>query len=586
MTIDYSDTGHFLQLGKFVLAWLQFKDLEDEVTFTSGGNIFHSLDKLAEELAGEFNDTAEERKIADKLLGDFRSMISTVTGSWQQSLKGWCDEFLAKIIAPALDVPDTDPLAVLRKLALDMKANSETLDGNAVTVGAASAASHNAGSTVIIASLLDREEWAGIFGGSIRPKQLDLRTTDTPSGAFTVIGNVTNTELLLELAVGESSSPLTPQATIPAFSACLDMADVKQRQHGGCYVDKLTFEASQAGQILRVTCEYLAMNAAAAARTTPAFLVAEAPLLFGHAALTADGDAFYASRLRLALLNDLQGDHLQNSKTRLTIPRGIIGVEGELEINFNADTWANFVAVVDSATATALVATFTNGSYALAFTLPAVQIPEETIDHTPGKGKVASLGTSIKSSIGDAATRGVEGLYRVLDRLGAKILSLGKWVAAVGVGLAGWAVSKGVGFAAQLEHAGDRPRRPRPGDRRPEHRALDSRGRRPRRRNQAPLRAGHPGTLRGPRPRRSRHWLRHGRAREGRRHRGGGRNSLGTSQVLVLGWFLLSHGLLGLAAKSCVRPRRCGPRHLPDDGGAGGFAPRPPGFSALRARAA
>lgn len=259
----------------------------------------------------------------------------------------------------------------------------------------------------------NREEFEAIYGGSIRPKQLDLRTTDTPSGAFSVIGNVANTTLLLELAVGESTSPLTPQATIPSFSACYDMGGtVKQRQHGGCHVDKLTFEASQADQMLMVTCEYLAMNAADAAaadEAIPAFLVAEAPMLFGHCALTLDGDAFYASRLRFSLLNDLQGGHMQNSRTRLTIPRGIIAVEGELELNFNPDTWTNFVALVDSGASAALAAAFTNGSNALGFTFPAVVFPEETIDHTPSsapmpltipfKGRASTIGGSDLYSI-------------------------------------------------------------------------------------------------------------------------------------------------------------------------------------------
>lgn len=158
MAFDYTDTGPFLQLGKFVLTWYQLKDLTRELSYNDGGsNLFHSLDSLAEELTGQFNSTAEQRRIADRLLGDLRSMMDTVDGSWQQSLKGWCDEFLAQIVAPALNIPDTDPDDILRQLYLDMKANSETVDGNAVACAAASAAAHNAGSTVVLGSVLDRE---------------------------------------------------------------------------------------------------------------------------------------------------------------------------------------------------------------------------------------------------------------------------------------------------------------------------------------------------------------------------------------------------------------------------------------------
>lgn len=185
MAMDYSDTGQFQQLGKLALIWHQLRDLTRELTFNDGGsNTFHSLDTLLEEALGVFNATTEDRKLADRLNSDVRGWMQTVEDGWEEQLKTVTDQFLRDVIAPALDIPDTDPEDILRELALDMRANSETIDGhttNAPTT--ATAASHNAATGVVRAYDLDRE---GDLHQLIRGQTIDIEcTADAPNDGRT-----------------------------------------------------------------------------------------------------------------------------------------------------------------------------------------------------------------------------------------------------------------------------------------------------------------------------------------------------------------------------------------------------------------
>ena len=286
--------------------------------------------------------------------------------------------------------------AVSKGWETEVGIGKETTPGTLVTPTLAFAASE-------VSPQLDvgREEFPGLAGSRVAPKQLDVLTTLAPHGTWRMPLKNEDVDLILELLSGSSASPYSPQNTLSSFSLCADIGP-KQIQHAGCKIAQATFSASQGDQILTATIEYIGMSetiAAAGAETIPSPNYSQSPYLFHQATLEIDDTEFYAEGIEIRIANGLIDDVFRNSQTRLEIPEGIATAEGELRVDWNADNYTNLLAALATGTWKKLEATFDDGAnHTLKFQFDNIVIPERTLDLAREGAVIATIPWRAKAS--------------------------------------------------------------------------------------------------------------------------------------------------------------------------------------------
>ena len=146
---DY--TSLFEIFGVYARAFTQFKNVaRRNLTFSAGGETFRSLDKLREEFVDVLNDAPDERDRLDAatLLSD----AARVVRGWESQLETSLDAFVREGVADELNVSGATREAVLAALKRSMKADSQSIAKNAVTLSSITAASTNVGSAKCYAS--------------------------------------------------------------------------------------------------------------------------------------------------------------------------------------------------------------------------------------------------------------------------------------------------------------------------------------------------------------------------------------------------------------------------------------------------
>ncbi len=146
---DY--TSLFEIFGVYARAFTQFKNVaRRNLTFSGSGETFRSLDKLREEFVDVLNDAPGERDRLDgvTLLSD----ASRVVRGWEAQLETSLDAFVREGVADELNASGSTREAALAALKRSMKADSQSIARNAITLGAVSAASTNVGSSKCYAS--------------------------------------------------------------------------------------------------------------------------------------------------------------------------------------------------------------------------------------------------------------------------------------------------------------------------------------------------------------------------------------------------------------------------------------------------
>lgn len=134
----------FEVLGQYARAFTQIDNLATRnLTFSGGGEVFRSLDKLREEFVDVLNDAISERDRLDVIgiLSDAARVASGWNTQLQHSLNAWIRDGLAA----ELNAEGATEVELLRELQRSMLADSEGVSANAVALGAITADSSNAG---------------------------------------------------------------------------------------------------------------------------------------------------------------------------------------------------------------------------------------------------------------------------------------------------------------------------------------------------------------------------------------------------------------------------------------------------------
>ncbi|MCZ7608113.1 MAG: hypothetical protein M5U25_19120 [Planctomycetota bacterium] len=137
-------TTIFQVLGQYARAFTQLDNLaERNLSFSSGGEVFRSLDKLREEFVDVLNDAPAERDRLDAVgvLADAARVARGWGAQLQQSLDAWIRDALAA----ELNSEGASRAELLRELQRAMLADAESVAANAVSLGAVSADVANAG---------------------------------------------------------------------------------------------------------------------------------------------------------------------------------------------------------------------------------------------------------------------------------------------------------------------------------------------------------------------------------------------------------------------------------------------------------
>jgi hypothetical protein len=146
---DY--TSIFEVLGQYARAFTQIDNLASRnLSFSSGGETFRSLDKLREEFVAVLNDSVSERDRLDAvaILSDAARVARGWGSGLEQSLNTWVREALAR----ELDAEGASRDELLRALQRAMLADNESVAANDVSAGAVTQGANNAGDAACYAS--------------------------------------------------------------------------------------------------------------------------------------------------------------------------------------------------------------------------------------------------------------------------------------------------------------------------------------------------------------------------------------------------------------------------------------------------
>lgn len=161
---------------------------------------------------------------------------------------------------------------------------------------------------------------------------------------------------------------------------------VKVFAHAGCAVNRATFRASQ-GEALSVDLDIIGQTEGAIVTSTytegvpgssgtfPSIAIdtATGPFIFTDLALTVGGNTYNARDLTIVVDNGIDANRMFNSATLVS------AVKMQRKITFRTELPYGDAAAVYGAGAggLAVVATFTNGTVSIVFTMPAVAFPAD-----------------------------------------------------------------------------------------------------------------------------------------------------------------------------------------------------------------
>ncbi len=190
--------------------------------------------------------------------------------------------------------------------------------------------------------------------------------------------NIIGNWLYWAMGGGNGGAPSLDNETLPTFTLCLDRV-VRKGTFAGTKIDTLELASETNGHLL-IHPTMLAMNYtdAVGGSTTPSYDdQVTYPILMHHGlTLTVDGSAIELNKLNLTLNNNLDGDHFVNSQYRTVIPEGrreialTLGCDWDIQTMTTRAVWTKFL----SGSTAALIATYSDGSNTVVFTLPYVRI--------------------------------------------------------------------------------------------------------------------------------------------------------------------------------------------------------------------
>lgn len=207
------------------------------------------------------------------------------------------------------------------------------------------------------------------------------------NGAISFEPNAAELALLLPWILGANASGTTYALadTLQSRFITTDQV-VKVPTHAGCGVDRAVFRATK-GQPLGLQVDVVgqteggvatstyAEGAPAAAGTFPSLTIdtATGPFVFTDLGLSVGGNTYNAEDFELEVSNNIDKDRFFNSLTLTAL------VKRERKIRFRTRLpYGDAAAVYGSGAAgAAVVATFTNGTVSVVFTMPAVAFPAE-----------------------------------------------------------------------------------------------------------------------------------------------------------------------------------------------------------------
>lgn len=155
-----------------------------------------------------------------------------------------------------------------------------------------------------------------------------------------------------------------------------DGTDGKVFTYDGCKVNKATIKASQ-GELLTLTLELLGVDETPAnAGTFPSLTLdlTTGPFIFSDLAMTIAGTTYQSKEFTLTIDNKLDGERFLNSLTRTALIAQDREISLELQLPYG-DAEAAYNTGVAGA---AVVATFTNGTVSLAFSMAKVCFPRKS----------------------------------------------------------------------------------------------------------------------------------------------------------------------------------------------------------------
>jgi hypothetical protein len=229
----------------------------------------------------------------------------------------------------------------------------------------------------------------GIRGTRSHPVERTRTGTYTVSGQIVMEPGPVDLDFWLQQIMGGSpsgSGTVTyPVAeTVPAFYVGIDRI-AAMYLYSGCKVDKATFRG-HSGSLVEMTLNIEALTETAGSISGLSALVPSlgSPYVFMDATLTIGGTSYQFMDFELTIDNRLKKDRFVNSVSRTDLPELDRMVSLNLGLPFTSDTLTKYDL---NATSAAVVLTFTNGSFVLTATMPAVQWPTEPIN-TPGREDV------------------------------------------------------------------------------------------------------------------------------------------------------------------------------------------------------
>lgn len=190
--------------------------------------------------------------------------------------------------------------------------------------------------------------------------------------------NIIGNWLYWAMGGGNGGSPSLDNGVLPTITLVVDRV-VRKATFAGCKIDTLELASEVNGPLL-IHPSMLAMNYtdAIGGSTTPSYDdQVTYPILMHHGlTLTVDGSSIELNKMNLTLNNNLDGDHFVNSQFRTVIPETrreialTLGCDWDTQTMVTRAVWTKFL----SGSTAALVATYTDGSNSVAFTMPYVRI--------------------------------------------------------------------------------------------------------------------------------------------------------------------------------------------------------------------
>jgi hypothetical protein len=205
-------------------------------------------------------------------------------------------------------------------------------------------------------------------------------------GQLALQPNAAELALLLPWALGADASGTTYALadTLPERYVSVDRV-AKVFLYSGCKVDRATFRAGQ-GEALQLALDLVGQDETVGnAGTFPSLSidVATGPFIFTDLALTIGGTTYNAKEFELTIDNKLDKQRFFNSATLVSV----VPTDREISLRTSLPYGDATTAYNSGPGGVAVVATFTNGTVSVAFSLVKVTFPRRS-PHVPGRSEI------------------------------------------------------------------------------------------------------------------------------------------------------------------------------------------------------